>query len=164
MKYKEAVEFLKDLGSATLHGSLPFETQHKLFQVATFMWGRADELQGRIERLEKVLAARGGQTLPTEYKLADQIKSLEEEIKRLKGESGIVEIEEQGVFLALPFIFSREVLVAVVDELAFRLKKIDQDDQMLTDFRTQVRSFIKRWNLDGDPHSFASLQERNNAG
>lgn len=158
MKYKDAVEFLEDLGRATLHGALPVKTQYKLFQVATFMWGRADKLEIEVQDLKKVLEARGGVTLPTEYKLAQQIRWLEEEVARLKGEAGI-KTRERGPFITIPFMCSREFLVKVLDELMFRMKGSDLEDQMFSDFYTQLRSFIKRWNLDQDQHSFASLPE-----
>lgn len=151
MNYKEAVKFLEALGGATFAKSLPVRIQYELFQVATFMWGHAD-------KLEKVLEAQGGQTLPAEYKLAQEIRELKEEIERLKGEAG-VEVEDKGPCLIIPFVFSRAILIRVVDELMFRLKGSDLEDQMLSDFRTQLKTFIERWNLDTDQHSFASMRE-----
>lgn len=79
------------------------------------------------------------------------------------------EWEEQLAFLQkwavddelnIPDITDDETLVRVIDELKYRIKggKYNANGRSLTeDFDTALGIFIRENNLDGDPHTLASL-------
>jgi len=62
--------------------------------------------------------------------------------------------------MIIPDIGNRHVLVAIVDEMKYRLKEgftVRPIDPMLLEFNHLLDEFIARWELDGDQHSFARI-------
>jgi hypothetical protein len=55
--------------------------------------------------------------------------------------------------------WNRKKLVKLVDTLRYELKFADKNDPMVEDFISRLDRFIKTWELDQDPHSFARLPE-----
>lgn len=57
-------------------------------------------------------------------------------------------------------INTSEDLVRIIDNLKFAIKMGNPELLMIMDFNGQLNNFIHRWQLNQDPHAFASLPKK----